>query len=59
MFFTGLEFEMKKIFLFWFIMFLSTSTGDLTGLVLSIIYPEDNLTAVVLGSFQGFRYNEI
>ena len=58
-FFTGQVYETKKFLLFWLIIFLTSILGDLFGLWLSIVYPEENLTAVVMGGFGGFALHTL
>ena len=50
-FFTGQVYKTNKFLMFWFIIFLTSALGDLYGLLLSILYPEQNLQAVVMGGF--------
>ena len=53
-FFTGQTYKPEKLFFFWFIITLTSLLGDSFGLGLSILFPKQSLTALVIGGFAGF-----
>lgn len=52
--FTKQILETYRILTFWFIIFLSCTIGDIFGLELSILFPNNYITAIVTGGFGAF-----